>query len=288
MPCRSLVKIFTVPPISILDVKQAYWKQRRKEWQSLGIASEKGRVDNLLRLSPLMQRKHQNATSTFDPVLAEVMISWFSAPGDRIFDPFAGGSVRGMVASFLDRQYLGYDIRSEQIEENRAQALALSSRTCEPVWECRDSRFTPPSETSDLVLTCPPYYDLEVYSDDPCDLSRMTPEGFEEALEDVLRQAVEGLHPDRFIVIVVGDVRSPSGCYRLLPHKVGLIMTRLGCTLYNDMVLLQEPASAAMRAFRFMNASRKIAKCHQNVLVFVKGDPKKASARLPRFSEETV
>jgi hypothetical protein len=51
------------------------------------------------------------------------------------------------------------------------------------------------------------------------------------------------------------------------------------------MVLLQEPATAAMRAFNYMNASRKIAKAHQNVLVFVKGDGVKATKRLTPFSD---
>jgi hypothetical protein len=43
---------------------------------------------------------------------------------------------------------------------------------------------------------------------------------------------------------------------------------------------LQEPATAAMRANKFMDNSRKIAKCHQSVLVFVKGDEIKATQRL--------
>lgn len=51
------------------------------------------------------------------------------------------------------------------------------------------------------------------------------------------------------------------------------------------MILLQEPATAAMRSFKYMNASRKIAKCHQNILVFVKGDPVRATKRMPDFAD---
>ena len=36
-----------------------------------------------------------------------------------------------------------------------------------------------------------------------------------------------------------------------------------------------------------MNSSRKIAKAHQNVMVFVKGDPSLATKRLTPFSDET-
>lgn len=38
----------------------------------------------------------------------------------------------------------------------------------------------------------------------------------------------------------------------------------------------------------FMNSSRKIAKCHQQVLVFVKGNPTSATKRLPKFTEENA
>jgi hypothetical protein len=37
-----------------------------------------------------------------------------------------------------------------------------------------------------------------------------------------------------------------------------------------------------------MNSSRKIAKAHQNVLVFVKGSPVDATNRLEQFSDENI
>jgi hypothetical protein len=43
----------------------------------------------------------ESGTSIFDPVLCELAYAWFSPPGGIVLDPFAGGSVRGMVASKL-------------------------------------------------------------------------------------------------------------------------------------------------------------------------------------------
>ncbi len=40
----------------------------------------------------------QSGTSIFDPVLCELAYRWFCPPGGLILDPFAGGSVRGIVA----------------------------------------------------------------------------------------------------------------------------------------------------------------------------------------------
>ncbi|MGB3315839.1 MAG: DNA methyltransferase, partial [Albidovulum sp.] len=42
-----------------------------------------------------------SGTSIFDPVLCEIAYRWFCPQGGTVLDPFAGGSVRGIVASQL-------------------------------------------------------------------------------------------------------------------------------------------------------------------------------------------
>lgn len=61
-------------------------------------------------------------TSIFDPYLCEVLYNWFCPLGGRILDPFAGGSVRGLVASEKGYSYLGIELRAEQVESNEEQA----------------------------------------------------------------------------------------------------------------------------------------------------------------------
>ena len=277
---RILKDIFTVPPISVLDVKQKYWKDRRKYWLSVGIQSELGREENLLSLSELLQLK-QKSTSIFDPVLCEVMYRWFTREGDTIFDPFAGGSVRGIVASKTNRNYIGTDIREEQVLSNIEQSKQLCDNYI-PEWICSDALDWNDGEY-DFLFTCPPYYSLEVYSELETDLSTMTDEQFEKTYDAILTKHLTQLRNNRFCAIVIGDTRDNKGMYRKFTSKTIDIFEKNGCGLYNDLILLQEPATAAMRAFKYMNSSRKIAKCHQNVLVFVKGDPKLATKRLEKF-----
>lgn len=277
---RTLKDIFTVPPISVLDVKQKYWKDRRKYWLSMGIQSELGREENLLSLSELLQLK-QKSTSIFDPVLCEVMYRWFTGEGDTIFDPFAGGSVRGIVASKTNRNYIGTDIREEQVLSNIEQSKQLCDNYI-PEWICSDALDWNGGEY-DFLFTCPPYYSLEVYSELETDLSTMTDEQFEKTYDAILTKHLTQLRNNRFCAIVIGDTRDDKGMYRKFTSKTIDIFEKNGCGLYNDLILLQEPATAAMRAFKYMNSSRKIAKCHQNVLVFVKGDPKLATERLEKF-----
>ena len=117
-----LVERFGVPPFSVLDARQGYWQERKRAWLAMGIRSEAGRDENLLFDSSIWIG---GGTSVFDPVLAELAYRWFCPPRGRILDPFAGGSVRGIVAARLGRAYTGVDLRARQVAENRAQWAAL-------------------------------------------------------------------------------------------------------------------------------------------------------------------
>jgi hypothetical protein len=46
---------------------------------------------------------------------------------------------------------------------------------------------------------------------------------------------------------------------------------------YNEIILITQTGSLAIRVGRQFTISRKIGKTHQNVLVFCKGDPKIAA-----------
>ena len=97
-------------------------------------------------------------TSIFDPVLCELSYRWFCPPGGLVLDPFAGGSVRGIVASKLGRQYVGLDLRPEQVAANIAQAAAICGDPM-PVWHCGDSReigHIAEGVHADFVFSCPP------------------------------------------------------------------------------------------------------------------------------------
>jgi len=154
-----------------------------------------------------------NGTSIFDPVLCELAYRWFCPPGGLILDPFAGGSVRGIVASKLGRAYLGIDLRPEQIAANEAQAARICGDPA-PRWIVGDSRnlaALAAGTGADFVFSCPPYADLEVYSDDPADLSTMDYADFRAAYSAIISAACALLKPDRFACFVVGDVRDRKG-----------------------------------------------------------------------------
>lgn len=222
-----------------------------------------------------------SGTSVFDPVLCELMYAWFTAPGDRVLDPFAGGSVRGIVAHCMDRSYTGVELRPEQVEANVEQGEAICE-SC-PEWIVGDSAMIDDlvsDDGYDFILTCPPYADLEVYSDDPADLSNMPIEDFIESYRVIMGKAVAKLADDRFAAVVIGDARGKDGFYYNLPGITVESMEAAGARYYNEAILVTPAGSLPIRAGKQFSASRKLGKTHQNVLVFCKGDPKAAAARL--------
>jgi predicted RNA methylase len=222
-----------------------------------------------------------NGTSVFDPVLTEIMVRWYSTVGSTVLDPFAGGSVRGVISAMLGRRYIGIDLRAEQIAANRQQAQTiLRSDHTHPIWHAGDSRNIDSiigDEHADLILTCPPYGNLERYSDDPADLSAMTHADFSTAYRTIVRHTMGRLRPDRFAVFVVGDYRDSDGNYRNFVSETIDAVRSTGAHLYNEAVLINMTGTGAMVASSFMRSSRKLVKLHQSVLVFLRGNAKRAT-----------
>ena len=116
---KNLAERFIVPPFSVLDTQQGYWQEGKRLWLELGIKSEKGREENLLQMSNLVRSKGFGGTSIFDPVLCEIVYKWFCPLEGKILDPFAGGSVRGIIAEYLGYHYTG--INSEKSKLNQIE-----------------------------------------------------------------------------------------------------------------------------------------------------------------------
>jgi hypothetical protein len=222
----------------------------------------------------------QSGTSIFDPVLCELAYKWFCPPGGVILDPFAGGSVRGVVASVLGFHYHGCELRGEQVEANRAQLNICGSPA--PVWyqgDSQDIRSIAPV-AADFVFSCPPYADLEVYSDDPSDLSTMPYPVFRDAYRRIIAETTALLKPDRFACFVVGEARDKRGNYYNFVGDTVTAFMDAGLKFYNEAVLITAVGSLPVRVNKQFSASRKIGKTHQNVLVFVKGDGKRAACAI--------
>jgi hypothetical protein len=170
---------FLIPPFSVLSARDGWWLERKRAWLALGIRSEEGRGANLLRFSAQANAFQAGAkpysktavhdfdggngweiegTSVFDPVLTEIAYRWWSPPGGLVLDPFAGGSVRGIVAAKLGRRYVGVDLSASQIEANRQQAAQIlankpaNTAVAKPELITDPDTITPIEERGELFL----------------------------------------------------------------------------------------------------------------------------------------
>lgn len=382
---------FLVPPFSVFNAREGFWQDRKRSWISLGIRSELGRGENLLKFSEtvttapqgelksppreptwgvndpdemrnwekkkapivgltftgrrrrigettakiLLQKKKAPAetfnsgrrgdlsklakekvgsfrtqgkpvyllppdeddegvlagTSIFDPVLCEISYRWYCPEGGHVLDPFAGGSVRGIVAGELGLRYTGVDLSATQLDANRKQAAVIGTKPS-PVWINGDSRnikkltrgIDADTNGYDFIFSCPPYGNLEQYSDDPADISSMSVDDFSDTYFKIIAESCALLKLGRFACFVVGDYRDKkTGFYNNLPAKTIVAFEEAGMLLYNSAILVTAVGSLPMRINRQFLGGRKLGTTHQHVLVFANGNPNEFLKTWPGF-----
>jgi len=273
---------FMEPPFSVLDTKGGGWQKRKRQWKQLGIESHLGReaecnVKTMSGLTPeeyekKYGRKPMEGTSIFDPALCELIYNWYCPENGTILDPFSGGSVRGIVANYLGYNYTVIDIRQEQIDSNREQSLKLLPVDKQPQYYVGDSNvvLTELIPMYDLIFSCPPYADLEVYSEMKEDLSTMEYNEFIKVYAEIIKKAVAKLKSGGYACFVVGDIRDKKGFYRDFISHTKQAFINAGAGLYNEAILLQPLGTAMLRAGKIFEAGGKLTKVHENVLIFKK------------------
>ena len=276
-----------IHPFSVLNTRSREWIHRKKIWLSYGIKSELGRdtggaVGGLFKMMNKYDHggsRNESNNSIFDPVLCELLYSWFSKKGYHIIDPFSGGSVRGIVAGMLGMQYTGIDLNKDQINENNQQLKKIEQLDNSNIkWICGDSLVEYSKfRNADFLFSCPPYFNLEVYSKDKRDLSNMNKNQFINTYSNIIKNCSSKLKNNRFACFVVGNIRNKDGSIFDLVSETIKAFNDSGLQYYNEIILVNTVGSLPIRINKQFSNSRKIGKVHQNILVFVKGCPIKAT-----------
>lgn len=274
----SLKRDFIMPPFSILKAYDSDWINiKRPLIQEI---NDKGQSrENLLG---------DMGVSIFDPVLAMIILKWFLPNQEKckVVDCFSGDSVIGAMTSKLGHKFTGIELRQDQVDLNNSRlSNTESSYICDD--GCNVLNHIE-EETQDLLFSCPPYYNLEVYSDLPNDASNQgTYEDFINIIDKAFSNSVRCLRNNRFAVIVASDIRDKEGYYYPFTTDIKNIFKKNGMGLYNDIILATALNTAGLRARRTFR-NRKVVKVHQNVMVFYKGDASqiKNQFQLPCEEEE--
>jgi hypothetical protein len=267
-----LAKRFIIPPFSVLDTRSGAWQDRKRLWE--GFIGDNGESrENALYPDGLADEI--GTVSLFDATLAEIIIEWFTPKKTEIpnciFDPFAGGMF-GYVAAYKGNVFTGIELRQEQADLNNKRIQGLSGH-----YICDDGQNVGkylPLNSQDLMFSCPPYFDLEKYSDLPNDASNQDYDGFISILRNAFLSGLKLLKDNRFAVIVMSNVRDKKGFYHDICSDITRIMEEGGAKLYNELILVNVNGMGKLRAANMMK-NRKVCRQHQEVLVYFKGNPKK-------------
>lgn len=317
-PNPKLSDKFIVPPFSVLNARAGEWVKRKSIWNNIiGDACQtresllfnmpqikypklyerylRNRESYMCSFSEFLDKhvtteefkKEENKrtasnTSLLDPVLSEIICNWFGFKNCNTFDCFAGDTVFGYVSSYLGNNFIGIELRQEQADMNNHLTEGMSAK-----YICDDGRNVLNHiglESQDLLFSCPPYFDLEIYSDLENDASNQREyKDYLNILDDAFSSSIKCLKYNRFAVIVIGDVRDKRrGFYYNIPNDIKRIFEKSGMSLYNELILIDSCVNAGIRASRYME-HRKVVKVHQNVLVFYKGDAKKIKELYPKI-----
>ena len=282
---------FIVPPFSILNAREGKWQERKGYWKELikdtGITRDTGGQTNTRYRTVegfSNNREGEDVGSVLDPVLSEIAIKWFGLENSKMFDCFAGDTVFGYISSYLGNHFTGIELRQSQALFNNERTKGLNAN-----YICDDGRNVlnhVEENSQDLLFSCPPYFDLEVYSDMPNDASNQKEyKDFISILDTAFSNSIRCLKENRFAVIVCGDVRDKKGNYYRFPDHIKEIFERNNMPLYNELILIDPVGNLQLRVGKYME-HRKVGKTHQNVLVFFKGNPKKIKEIFPKIEIE--
>lgn len=217
--------------------------------------------------------------SVFPVPLAEwIILRYAPFEGGTILDAFAGGPPRAIVSAFMRYKYIGYEIRQEQIDENLEviNRLGISGAV---EYRCSDGTKLLGCEPNsiDFGFTCSPYYNLEVYSDMPEDLSNMgSYEEFHEAMFECAQSYMRVLKPGAFVCLVTCPFRQGGHKdFNELTDFPGDTVDNYrmaGFMLWQKIVLSRNFASAAARSTTSWKGKKLISR-HEELLVFRKPLP---------------
>lgn len=199
--------------------------------------------------------------SKFPDEVCELVYELFLRDSKKILDPFAGWGERHYFAKKYDKDYTGFDLSPDAIEmakENYNVTNTFASLLDTDI----DSDY-------DGFFTCPPYWNLEVYSNaDGLDKLR-TWDDFLEEYEMILSKSLSNLKSGSKICIVVGDWRAKHVYYDLT-FQTNLIFSKYGCKPIDNVVISRKNNTKIKILIPQCKRLGYTVKLHETLLVFEK------------------
>ena len=243
------------------------------------------------------------ALSQTNPQVMERLIRFYSEAGDTVLNPFCGRAAYNIIANYFSRHTVGQDICKKFMDHNFNKIIrrVLQAETLDPegngilfqdathlkalhkgfLFELilADSRHLEVEDsTVDFIITSPPYYNLEIYSDDPSDLGRGTITGkgdeptYEEfliGLGEVFKDCYRVLRAGKFMAVIVNSFRLDG---KFIPYymDVAKLCQDMGWIYWDEIFynLSNHPLQSIFSSQ--LARDHHVAKQHEAILIFKK------------------
>ena len=257
---ETVIDQFGWLPLSVIEPS----KKSKRTWKNAYLndgLDEQRRSDEAKYLSGL-------GFSEFHAGLTEDIIHYWSTVDGVVVDPFAGRVTRAVVTSKLGRKYYGYDVAPKTVERvkkhldsYKIDATIYLENGCEMKYTSKDF--------ADLVMTCPPYHQLEKYESVKNQLSDISDyETFLGMLKLCAVNIKRVLKPGGFLVWVCADWRDGNE-FRSF-HTDSIQMFKNVGLKYHDLIIMKNQSPFASMQIGKVASKRYTSKIHEYILVFRK------------------
>jgi hypothetical protein len=207
--------------------------------------------------------------STFNPIVGIWIMNLYGPKEGTVYDPFAGGGARAIIVGKYGLNYVGMEIRQQEVDAVMQRLENNEVTTCKMI--CGDSRFAPMVHTSsaDFLITCPPYYNMEKYNGGDADLSMTgTYDDFLTGMELVITDTRRILKPGALSCWVIGLHRDKEGGLLPMNHDISAIHRNLGFTMKEEIIIHWKGTGAVQRVGNFEKGNKLLVRTHEYCLVF--------------------
>jgi len=179
-----------------------------------------------------------------------------------ILDPFAGRT-RATIANHLGRDYTGFELTEKYFPAVKSYDIEVFNMDSAKMYEVLDTWFK-----CDLVFTCPPYWNMEKYSDNENDLSTFkTYDEFLNGCNKRLELASKYLKEDGFLIVVLMDFRKEGVLYPWHTDTINYFHNNTDFKLYDTIIWEMSPRKR-QPLYPQALVNRRMLNTHEYCLVF--------------------